>query len=68
MIHKLNRHELNITDMTFKDLYEEFYEYKSDKVKDCTFEHICYRESTNENSELILINENFELTNVIMKA
>ena len=42
MLHKLNRHEINITDMTFKDLYEEFYEYKSDKVKETTMR--TYRE------------------------
>lgn len=30
---KINRKEINISDMTFKDLYEEFYEYKQDKVK-----------------------------------
>lgn len=42
MIHKLNRNEINITDMTFKDLYEEFYEYKSDKVKETTMR--TYRE------------------------
>lgn len=42
MLHKLQRHEINITDMTFKDLYEEFYEYKSDKVKETTMR--TYRE------------------------
>ena len=33
---KVDKREINITDMTFKDLYEEFYEYKSDKVKNTT--------------------------------
>ena len=42
MLHKLSRHEINATDMTFKDLYEEFYEYKSDKVKETTMQ--TYRE------------------------
>lgn len=29
----LQSKEINVTDMTFKQLYEEFYEYKKDKVK-----------------------------------
>jgi integrase len=30
------KHEINLTDMTFSDLYDEFYIYKSDKVKSTT--------------------------------
>ena len=30
---KIAKKELNLCDMTFKDLYEEFYDYKLDKVK-----------------------------------
>ena len=44
-LHKLSRNEINITDMTFMDLYEEFYEYKSDKVKETTLKS--YRERIN---------------------
>ena len=33
---KRERKEINVTDMTFKDLYEEFIEYKKDKVKKTT--------------------------------
>lgn len=33
---KVNTKEINITDMTFKDLYDEFFEYKRDKVKHTT--------------------------------
>ncbi len=29
-------HKVNITNMTFKDLYDSFYEYKKDKVRDST--------------------------------
>jgi hypothetical protein len=37
-----DRKEINPSDMTFKQLYEEFYEYKSDKVKHTTMR--TYRE------------------------
>ena len=33
---KKEKNEINITDMTFIDLYNEFYEYKKDKVKNTT--------------------------------
>ena len=33
---KVDRKEINLTDMTFQDLYEEFYTYKQDKVKNTT--------------------------------
>lgn len=33
MLLKIDNQEYNPTDMTFKDLYDEFYEYKKDKVK-----------------------------------
>ena len=33
---KVNTKEINVTDMTFKDLYDEFFEYKQDKVKHTT--------------------------------
>lgn len=39
---KVEKKEINVTDMTFKDLYEEFYAYKSDKVKSTTMR--TYRE------------------------
>ena len=39
---KVEKKEINVTDMTFKDLYEEFYAYKSDKVKSTTMR--IYRE------------------------
>lgn len=32
----VDKKEVNITDMTFSDLYDEFYQYKSDKVKKTT--------------------------------
>lgn len=32
----VDKKEINITDMTFEDLYEAFYEYKRDKVKTTT--------------------------------
>lgn len=32
----ISRKEINVTDMTFKELYEEFFEYKKDKVKTTT--------------------------------
>ena len=32
-LNTVDRHEYNPTDMTWKQLYEEFYEYKKDKVK-----------------------------------
>lgn len=32
----LENKQINITNMTFKQLYEEFYEYKKDKVKENT--------------------------------
>jgi integrase len=35
-LESISRKEINITDMTFKDLYDEFYEYKKDKVKRST--------------------------------
>lgn len=37
-----DRHEYNSTDMTFRDLYLEFYNYKADKVKETTMR--TYRE------------------------
>ena len=36
LIVNAGKKEVNITDITFKDLYEEFYEYKKDKVKTTT--------------------------------
>ncbi len=42
LLSKVDRKEVNPTDMTFKQLYEEFYEYKSDKVKGTTMR--TYRE------------------------
>lgn len=33
---KILRKELNLSDMTFRDLYKEFYAYKEDKVKQTT--------------------------------
>ena len=44
-LRKMRRKEINITDMTFIELYEEFYEYKSDKVKETTLKS--YRERIN---------------------
>ena len=41
--------EINVTDMTFKQLYEEFYEYKKDKVKTSTLR--TYRHNIRELSE-----------------
>lgn len=35
-LNKVDKREYNPTDMTWKDLYDEFYEYKSDKVKSTT--------------------------------
>lgn len=32
----VEKKQINITDMTFKDLYESFYDYKQDKVKSTT--------------------------------
>ena len=46
---KVDKREINITDMTFKDLYEEFYEYKKDKVKATTFKS--YRRNIKQLSE-----------------
>jgi integrase len=42
LLSKIDRREINPSDMTFKQLYEEFYEYKSDKVKHTTMR--TYRE------------------------
>lgn len=36
MIADIQRKECNLTDMTFRDLFDEFYEYKKDKVKTTT--------------------------------
>ena len=44
-LRKMRRKEIIITDMTFIELYEEFYEYKSDKVKETTLKS--YRERIN---------------------
>lgn len=41
-ISKVEKRKINVTDITFKDLYEEFYTYKSDKVKSTTLR--TYRE------------------------
>ena len=41
--------EINVTGMTFKQLYEEFYEYKKDKVKTSTLR--TYRVNIKELSE-----------------
>lgn len=39
----VDKKEVNITDMTFKDLYESFYSYKQDKVKTTTLRSYRHR-------------------------
>lgn len=45
----LENKQINITNMTFKQLYEEFYEYKKDKVKATTLRS--YRRNIKQLSE-----------------
>ena len=45
----LENKQINVTNMTFKQLYEEFYEYKKDKVKATTLRS--YRRNIKQLSE-----------------
>lgn len=45
----LENKQINVTNMTFKQLYEEFYEYKKDKVKATTLSS--YRRNIKQLSE-----------------
>ena len=44
-----DKKDINVTDMTFKQLFEEFYEYKKDKVKMTTL--VSYRRNIQQLSE-----------------
>lgn len=48
---KKEKKEINVTDMTFRELYEEFYEYKKDKVKITTLR--TYRVNVRELKEFL---------------
>ena len=48
---KKEKKEINVTEMTFKELYEEFYEYKKDKVKITTLR--TYRVNIKELKEFL---------------
>lgn len=50
--------EINITNMTFKQLYEEFYEYKKDKVKATTLRS--YRRNIKQLSVLRIKNQRYK--------